>query len=599
MRHRHLLVWLSACVLAHLPGALLAPVDNSALGLTGNKAYSQGQHKPVALLLPSSSHTKLNLQQEGLDYLRSIKTPVAAVVVAGPYRSGKSFLLNQLLHLPCSSGFGVGHQREAQTKGVWVWGEPFVVDMDGRKVSLLFIDTEGFEGTGQADVYDDRIFALSVLVSSTLVYNLPETVKESDIAKLSFAAQLAQEFYKRQQGRTTHFELTSLLWLIQRDFLEGKTVKEVVRQALSQVPNPSGDKHIAALNSVRTALQEMDRTNEAFGLKQPHLQRTRLCDLPESSFDPQYLQQRDELRQMVQHLTKPKKAGGKELDGASFADFFQKAVEAINTGEIPTPTSVIDSFNANVMEASLQLYKDAFAEIALPETEEALQHEQQRAVELAIQHLHKQSFGGAVPEAELEKKMADLFQTIQERNQLRSKELCEQLQISCSESLEQVIEGMRLPSRNKFSMIFERCNSTYEEHCIGPSKEMYRERLHKSFNREMTSFMKDYNHKLLNGLTTFSLASILICRFILKSGFLELASWVAFIMLEVSPKLSMFDVDITKRTWWSYVVMIYENIVYNPVIDLDGNASVVICGLVLLSLYIKYKNRPKEKKSTD
>lgn len=30
---------------------------------------------------------------------------------------------------------------------------------------LVFIDTEGFESTGKADVYDDRIFALSALMS--------------------------------------------------------------------------------------------------------------------------------------------------------------------------------------------------------------------------------------------------------------------------------------------------------------------------------------------------------------------------------------------------------------------------------------------------
>ncbi len=32
-------------------------------------------------------------------------------------------------------------------------------------LQLLFIDTEGFESTGKADVYDDRIFALSALIS--------------------------------------------------------------------------------------------------------------------------------------------------------------------------------------------------------------------------------------------------------------------------------------------------------------------------------------------------------------------------------------------------------------------------------------------------
>jgi hypothetical protein len=46
---------------------------------------------------------------------------------------------------------------------------------------VLYVDTEGFEGTGKSNVYDDRIFALSAIMSSVLVYNLPENVKESDV----------------------------------------------------------------------------------------------------------------------------------------------------------------------------------------------------------------------------------------------------------------------------------------------------------------------------------------------------------------------------------------------------------------------------------
>ena len=65
--------------------------------------------RPLPIVLPSpKEHTKLTLQKQGLDMLRNIKGPVAPVVVIGPYRSGKSFLLNQLLGVPCGEGFGVG-----------------------------------------------------------------------------------------------------------------------------------------------------------------------------------------------------------------------------------------------------------------------------------------------------------------------------------------------------------------------------------------------------------------------------------------------------------------------------------------------------------
>lgn len=40
---------------------------------------------------------------------------------------------------------------------------------------MVYIDTEGFEASGKSDAYDDRIFALSTVIASVLVYNLPGT----------------------------------------------------------------------------------------------------------------------------------------------------------------------------------------------------------------------------------------------------------------------------------------------------------------------------------------------------------------------------------------------------------------------------------------
>ena len=131
----------------------------------------------VPLLLPDPQNkNKLLLQPEGLKRLSDVQGPVTVVSAIGQYRSGKSFLLNQLMELPCDAGFQVGHQRETQTKGVWVhvrdtsWSSP--------NVTTVFLDTEGFEGTGKAAVYDDRIFAFSALIASVLVYNLVETIRE-------------------------------------------------------------------------------------------------------------------------------------------------------------------------------------------------------------------------------------------------------------------------------------------------------------------------------------------------------------------------------------------------------------------------------------
>lgn len=97
----------------------------------------------------------------------------------------------------------VGHQRTTQTRGVWVWSKAIAAPPAASEarhdsaagLNLVFFDTEGFESTGQSGAYDDRIFAFAAIISSTLVYNLAEAVRESDIEKLSFAVELAQAFF--------------------------------------------------------------------------------------------------------------------------------------------------------------------------------------------------------------------------------------------------------------------------------------------------------------------------------------------------------------------------------------------------------------------
>jgi len=43
-----------------------------------------------------------------------------------------------------------------------------------------------------------------------------------------------QGFYGRVNGRDIAFQPTKPLWLIQRDFLEGKTVQQIVNEGLQQ-----------------------------------------------------------------------------------------------------------------------------------------------------------------------------------------------------------------------------------------------------------------------------------------------------------------------------------------------------------------------------
>ena len=54
----------------------------------------------------------------------------------------------------------------------------------------------------------------------------------------------------------------------------------------------------------------MVRNSTAAGLRQPHLERTRLCQLSDAELDPVYVRQRDDLRTRVRQLARPKLVNG-------------------------------------------------------------------------------------------------------------------------------------------------------------------------------------------------------------------------------------------------------------------------------------------------
>lgn len=56
---------------------------------------------------PIPGSTKLKVNEQGIAALRALSGPLAPVMVIGPYRSGKSFLINQMLDQKCGMPFPV------------------------------------------------------------------------------------------------------------------------------------------------------------------------------------------------------------------------------------------------------------------------------------------------------------------------------------------------------------------------------------------------------------------------------------------------------------------------------------------------------------
>ncbi|KAF2325275.1 hypothetical protein GH714_026029 [Hevea brasiliensis] len=581
----------------------------------------------LPIIEPDPGHTKLRLSSDGLEAIRRITTPIAAVAVIGTYCCGKSFLLNQLLSLSYYEGFGVGHMRDTKTKGIWVWGTPVKLDINGVKTSVFYIDTEGFESVGKSNVYDDRIFALATVLSSVLIYNLPEMGKEiinsdsngvtsiqsitlgvfsptpeaintdawiKDEDEQNFEEKISRSlkhFNSQSDGNNDQdptlslnssirdgcleeesfgiqddtrinsadknieilkgedmevyeeekywnlggsiFELRSCnhmilkenefeIWRRQRGKInclsrddcignlccndkvncksvmrfdnknsaesifpftenvkekyemasiygwkssEGKSVQEMLNEALQRVPNNDGDKNIDQVNQIQESLAIMGDNSTSFSLPQPHLQRTKLCDMKDDALDPVYVKRRDYLVSLYVKFREWKREKGEKpcMKGR----FHQR--------------DLWWRFSTRVFEQCLKLYSETMVKLSLPLPEQSLQDAHERSRGEAMKSFDEQHFGRNRAKRsfmQLEEEIDKPYKNVILANDYQSAKLCEALYVRCEDKMDQ-LQVLRLPSMAKFNAGLLQCSQSFEQECVGPSKANYEQRMMK------------------------------------------------------------------------------------------------------------------------
>lgn len=86
----------------------------------------------------NNSRQEFRITEEAQDFFRNLSDKKVMVVgIAGPQRTGKSFLANILLNR--MDGFKIGNTTLPCTKGIWIWGKPII---NGDKATVI-LDTEG------------------------------------------------------------------------------------------------------------------------------------------------------------------------------------------------------------------------------------------------------------------------------------------------------------------------------------------------------------------------------------------------------------------------------------------------------------------------
>ena len=153
--------------------------------------YIMSAPQPFIQLDPKTG--QLRVTDEARASLSKLRGTVAVCAVAGVYRTGKSYILNQLAGR--QSGFGVGSSVQACTKGIWMWGAPRNLEgsTPGAPKHLLLLDTEGLASISQTEGHDAKIFCLALLLSSFFVYNSEKAINSAAIDQLSLVVQLIQK----------------------------------------------------------------------------------------------------------------------------------------------------------------------------------------------------------------------------------------------------------------------------------------------------------------------------------------------------------------------------------------------------------------------
>ncbi len=109
--------------------------------------------------------------------------------MVGPLRQGKSFILNLLLNQ--NNGFELGGDIYSCTRGIWMWNTPIKHINKHGEFNLILMDTEGLGSSDRAPEHDNKIFVLSLLLSSYFVFNTKNAIDRDAIKKLGIMADLS------------------------------------------------------------------------------------------------------------------------------------------------------------------------------------------------------------------------------------------------------------------------------------------------------------------------------------------------------------------------------------------------------------------------
>uniref|UniRef100_UPI00398F6362 guanylate-binding protein 1-like n=1 Tax=Pristiophorus japonicus TaxID=55135 RepID=UPI00398F6362 len=431
---------------------------------------------PVCFI-ENSSDGSLRVNPVAMDILASNNEPVVVVAIVGLYRTGKSYLMNRLAGK--AHGFSLGSTVESHTKGIWMWCVPHPLKLNH---SLVLLDTEGLGDVTKGDQKNDSwIFALAVLLSSTLVYNSMGTIDQYALEKLHFVTELTElikvnasdDFHEDDEIEYLKF-FPTFVWSV-RDFslelkIEGKVVSQDEYLEHALLLKKGNSKKVMEYNLPRQCIRNFFPKRKCFVFVRPvgsnlHAMET----IPECQIDESFTQECQQFCRYIYETSQPKSLkGGHIINGRMLGVLATNYVSSIASGAVPCMDDAVTSMarlenSAAVLQASAYYRQQMEQLTEMPMETKDLSDIHGKCEKGALQVFMQRSFKDHNQEYQKQVvcDLAHQYLDICVKNEQVSLEKCQQLLQSLSTEMDQKLQegvytrpgGYRLYAEDRNTMV--------------------------------------------------------------------------------------------------------------------------------------------------
>eukprot|EP00300_Choanocystis_sp_HF-7_P006856 c14944_g1_i1.p1 GENE.c14944_g1_i1~~c14944_g1_i1.p1 ORF type:complete len:786 (+),score=213.39 c14944_g1_i1:59-2416(+) len=339
------------CVLVALVGAVACIDDTTTPSI------------PFQIVRPGPNR-ELEAVSEGLKLLAEMNEPVTIVGIVGPYRSGKSFLMNTLLG--DTKGFVVGSSVESTTHGLWLRDTGLRAKDNSR---IVFLDTEGFFDKGANDMYDAKIFALTALLSSHVLYNTVNSLDKAAVQYLDVLSRRMQLFNLR--NRLVSAEVSGENPVLHQDVFPPLTwIIEGSSQHLEEDCEAYLDEFLSRKyhadkieGSAYSGIRDVFPSVRCRTMFFPHTDRTKLQHLASvetlDNLTPEFIDGIQKLRDAIFGTTGAKQSSG-FLNGRSLSTLVSLLIGAANSVNFPTLPSQWTAWSQQLSSQAEESTTDRF-----------------------------------------------------------------------------------------------------------------------------------------------------------------------------------------------------------------------------------------------